>query len=101
MNKEIFEYIRRRKGGKVHKVGIILATVTDNSVIKIGWSKTNTKVGDKFDLNEGLLMARNRATTLGITDVPSAPLCIRRQLRQFGARAVRYFKDARGLCMPV
>ena len=94
---EIFEYIRRRKGGKVHKVGIVFGVAVDG-VIKVGWSKCNFKAGDKFDTLMGLQMALNRA--MG-QDIKPTPNCIRRQLRQFGSRCVRYFKNANKMDIPV
>jgi len=93
---EIFEYIRRRYHGKVYKTGIILGVVNDN-VVKIGWSKCNLKC-DKFDVTLGLQMAINRA--MAKESAPTAPNCIRRQLRGFGARCVRYFKDANKIELP-
>ncbi len=97
MNKEIFEYIRRRKSGKTYKVGIIVG-VDNNGVIKIGWSKCNLKSGDEFDLDCGMKMARERAINVEC-DVMT-PDCIRKQVRRFGARAVRYFKGANTLLLP-
>ena len=105
MQKEIFEYIRKRRHGKVAKVGVIVA-VEDDGRIKIGWSKCCIKakkgaenMTDKFDFVHGLNLAKNRAK--GVSDSPKAPDSIRRQIRQMGARAVRYFKDASSLVMPV
>ena len=92
----IFEYIRRRKAGKTFKVGIVLG-VSRNHNIHLGWSKCNIKE-DKFDFAAGSGMAYERAVGLRIS--PPAPLCIRTQLRRFGGRCVRYFKDARQLVLP-
>lgn len=103
---EIFEYIRRRKNGKTIKVGIILGTVIpiqtspDPQTIKIGWSKCNIKLGDEFNVKQGLELARARAYGETPTTTPT-PNCIRRQVRQFGSRAVRYFQDAHKLELPV
>jgi len=93
---EIFEYIRRRKGGKTIKVGVVFAVKVDDAV-KIGWSKANIKAGDKFDTLLGLQYALNRA--MKPDNVPT-PNCIRKQLWCFGARAVRYFKDVRRIELP-
>lgn len=93
---EIFEYIRRRKGGKTVKVGVVFAVKVDDAV-KVGWSKANIKAGDKFDSLLGLQYALNRA--MKPDNVPT-PNCIRKQLRCFGARAVRYFKGARRIELP-
>jgi len=104
MNKdnEIFEYIRRRNGGKARKVGVILGTCKDG-VIKIGWSKCNEKCGDTFDSHSGISIARDRI--IGIDRRPSilttpVPSCISSQVRQFSARCVRYFKGANKLEIP-
>ena len=93
--KEIFEYIRKRRHGKVMKVGVILGRYNDG-VVKVGWSKCNIKK-DRFILNEGLDLARKRITLLPSTQIPVTPLCIRRQFRKFGGRCLRYFKDAKAL----
>ena len=97
-HKEIFEYIRKRRGGKTHKVGIILGTIIDDT-IRIGWSKCNVKEGDKFHLKTGMSIARSRTSDEPLTRA-EAPKCIRRQVRRFGARCVRYFKDAKRMEFP-
>jgi len=93
---EIFEYIRRRRGGKVHKVGVIYGTTEDNT-IKIGWSKCNIKEGDEFNADLGVLLAKERA----IESPANAPLCMKRHLRNFSCRCLRYFKDAKKIALPV
>ena len=102
---EIFEYIRRRKSGKVIKVGVILGTViSPNSyTIRIGWSKCNFKAGDKFSIEEGIKLAKKRAYNEADFESTTThvPNCIRRQIRQFGSRCIRYFKDAHKLELPV
>lgn len=98
---EIFEYIRRRKGGKTIKVGVIIGRLASDKVIKIGWSKCNFKMGDKFDVAEGVEIAKRRTKDTGIAqEIPPTPLCIKGQVRRFGARCVRYFQDARTLELP-
>jgi hypothetical protein len=87
---EIFEYIRRRKSGKVMKVGVILGLLVGDTV-KIGWSKCNI-MADKFDASTGLGIAKNRAEAPKNTITPPpTPKCIKKQVRQFGSRCVRYF----------
>lgn len=95
---EIFEYIRRRKNGKTIKVGVIIG-VKEGKAVKIGWSKCNVKVGDKFDPDFGVKMAKDRAISANVGQ--PAPLCIQKQIRQFGARCARYFKGAKTIEMPV
>jgi hypothetical protein len=98
MQTEIFEYVRRRKGGRNYKVGVLLGTV-DEGTIKIGWSKCNLKEGDEFDSLEGMQMAKNRALNT-LTSAPAIPKCLNSQARHFGARCLRYFKDAKNLELP-
>jgi hypothetical protein len=96
--KPIFEYIQRRKGGKNIKVGVIVGLVDRGNTIKIGWSKCNI-AKDVFAKHTGLLMATNRALDKEEKFVP-APNCIHRQLRQFGGRCLRFYKDSNILVMP-
>ena len=91
----IYEYIRKRKAGKVYKTGVIVA-INDNDTIKIGWSKCNLKK-DEFDPIQGKKFAIDRAVKVDNTPVPD---CIKTQLRRFGARSVRYFKGAKQLLLP-
>jgi hypothetical protein len=86
----IFEIVRER-----HKrVGVIVGFIQDD-VIKIGWAKCNRKLGDVFDREEGLTLAQARA--IKMTDAPPLPLCMRRQVNDFCARCVRYFKNAKAM----
>ena len=94
---EIFEYIRRRKGGQVRKVGILVGRKNANHEIRIGWSKCNFKMGDQFDFARGWMIATDR---MNGKVAPSSPLCLNRQLRKFAARCIRYFKGAMSLTMP-
>jgi len=95
---EIFEYIRRRKAGKTLKVGVVLGTLV-NGVIRVGWSKCNLKAGDKFAPAPGIAIAKQRSNLSHLTITP-VPDCIKRQIRAFGGRCVRYFKDAKKLELP-
>lgn len=96
---EIFEYIRRRKGGKTHKVGVVLG-LKENGVIKVGWSKCNQSIqhGDIFNVAKGIELARSRARN-DTTTTPT-PLCVKSQVRRFSSRCVRYFRDSNTLTMP-
>jgi hypothetical protein len=95
---EIFEYIKRRKGGMNYKVGVKYATVQGDA-IKIGWSKCKTKE-DVFIPADGISMAKARALGEICVHTPT-PNCIKEDLRRFGARALRYFKNATKLELPV
>lgn len=86
---EIFEYINRNSNGVNKKIGVIVG-MNDNGTIKIGWSKCNVKM-DVFNRHTGLKMAKERA----LKGNPPAPACFRKHLRQFSARCVRYFKNAK------
>jgi len=88
-NKPIFEYIRRRYKGRLQKVGVIYGNV-HAGVIKVGWSQCNLKSGDKFNPQTGLDIAEKRTA---LNDGVNPPPHIRRQLRRFGARCIRYFKQ--------
>lgn len=94
---EIFEYLRRHKGGQVRKVGILVGRKNANHEIRIGWSKCNFKMGDKFDFARGWMIATDRMTG---KVAPSVPLCLNRHLRRFAGRCIRYFKGANCLIMP-
>jgi len=95
---EIFEYIKRRKGGMNHKIGVKYATVQGDA-IKIGWSKCNISL-DPFIPADGISMAKARALGELCVHTPT-PECIKEDLRRFGARALRYFKNATKLELPV
>ena len=98
----IHEYIRKRKNGHTHKVGVILGTLVNiggDAVIKIGWSKCNIKE-DTFNSERGIELAKGRVYNETPTITPT-PDSIRKQVRQFGARCVRYFKNVNRLELPV
>ena len=101
ITEEIFEYIRRRHHGKTLKVGVIIG-VKDGKAVKIGWSKCNLKLGDVFNRQVGLKLALNRALPLPMPKSKSVPTpnCIRKQVRNFGIRCLRYFKDANKIEIP-
>ncbi len=90
MSAVIFEYIKVRRHGKVQKIGVIMATEVERE-IRIGWSKCNTDL-DKFDSDRAQVIAVKRIS--GEEKMPKTPDCIKRQIRQFAARSVRYFQNA-------
>ena len=94
---EIFEYIRKRKAGRTFKVGVIIG-YNENGVIKVGWSKCNINK-DVFNPDIGLSLAKERANKP--LSPLSPPLCVQSQVRRFGARCVRYFKNANQLILPI
>ena len=99
MQDQIFEYIRRRKGGKTIRVGVILGKKVDDAVL-IGWSKCNQSAqhGDIFNAAKGVQIALDRAC--GNANVPAVPKCVERQVRAFAARCCRYFRDAYKIEIP-
>ena len=83
----IFEVVKERR----KRVGVMVGLKQDGT-IKIGWSKCNRKLGDKFDQNEGISLAEARA--IKMASAPQLPLCMGRQMANFQNRCRRYFKDA-------
>ena len=103
---EIFEYIKERKGGMNHKIGVKYATVQGDA-IKIGWSKCtirsktkNPADEDAFIPEDGLRLAKARALGELCVHTP-VPECLKEEIRRFGARSLRYFKNATKLELPV
>jgi len=94
---EIIEYVRERKNGQVQKVGVLVGQITDDNDIDIGWSKVALKregnIEDIFDKNRGLTIARGRTSI--INDKTIIPHVIRKQLKTFRNRCLRYFKGSK------
>lgn len=89
----IHEYIRERVPDKRKRpIGVIVGTVIDE-VIYVGWSKTNIKLGDKFDKKFGIDLALKRAK--GLVDTPKLPPQMKVQMREFQVRCLSYFKQAK------
>jgi hypothetical protein len=105
---ELIEYIWRRKNGRNIKSGVIVGNVV-NGVIKIGWSKCNISE-DPFIPFIGLNMARARIMKNNVDNFlvdisdeelnANVPDCIRSQVRNFGIRCLRYYKDTNKLEIP-
>jgi len=89
---EIFEYVTKRFHKKNHKVGVVVGLREGDKVV-IGWSKTNLKAKDAFNLKHGIDLAKQRAQ--GLAPFPPTPPCMVRQLSNFSARCVRFFKGAK------
>jgi hypothetical protein len=93
MANAIHEYVRERIPSKGKQpVGIIVGTVDSENKIRIGWSKTNWKAGDKFDKGFGKALALHRA--LGWDEQPSLPVQMTDQMKRFEKRCSKYFKQA-------
>ncbi len=87
MHDTIHEYIRER--GRIS--GVMLGTVIDGE-IRIGWSKTNFRAGDKFNKDEGLRIALSRAKG-EYPDEREMPHVVIRNMREFQIRCLRYFQQ--------
>ena len=92
--KYIFEYIRKRNHGANRRVGILVGGLDDKKKIVVGWSKCNFKAGDKFNYDAGMKLACEKAKNF-----TPAPITIKKQLRRFETRCIRYFKDAMGMSL--
>ena len=88
MNKEIFEYVRKRRYGQDCKVGIIVAR-NDHGLIRIGWSQCNEEEGDIFSKEAALAWARSR-----MLESVEVPVHLKRAYEAMKDRALRYFKGA-------
>lgn len=93
MQTEIFEYVKTKRG----RVGVLLGTMKDD-VIRIGWSRCNTKRCDVFDPKEGIKLAKHRATN-DFNTYP-IPQSLNKQARKFSSRCLRYFQNAKGIRLP-
>jgi len=76
-------------------VGVLYAGgAQEGGSYHIGWSKTNTLLGDKFDKNIGIKMAIGRSKANIQKILPdSIPLSIRRNVKRFEKRCQRYYKQ--------
>lgn len=96
MEKIIQTYVRERVTGKgKQKVGIIVGLVDEGGNIVTGWAKANIKAGDAFDKHDGACIALKRA--LGKEEVPATPVQMVKQIRNFQARCLKYFQQAKGI----
>jgi len=82
------QFVRDRKG---NPRGIVVSTkMHDEDHIRIGWSYTNLKIGDRFDKDRGLIIAKDRIRTDTNRKIPCAVLKV--ATNGFIARSLRYFK---------
>ena len=91
MNKDntLMQFVRDRRG---QPRGIVVATVIDNS-IRMGWSYTNTKAGDRFNKQRGLQIALGRADT-GVGMRVKIPHNVEKVLEKMARRADAFYKNA-------
>lgn len=71
--------------------GYVVATVI-NDAVRVGWSYTNTKMGDRFDKQKGFAIALGRAEN-GWGKNVRVPHNVSKSLDNIVKRAVRYYKN--------
>lgn len=71
--------------------GMVVATVIDGT-IRLGWSHTNTKAGDRFDKRKAFIIALGRAEN-GWGPNKTVPVSTTKVLNKMVDRAVRYYKN--------
>lgn len=82
------QFVRNRKG---NPIGIIVATkMSDENHVRVGWSYTHVKAGDRFNKERGLGIAMDRAHTNTNRKVPHAVLKV--ATNGFITRSLNYFK---------
>jgi len=83
----LIQFVRDRKG---QPRGLVVATIIDDE-IRLGWSYTNTKAGDRFNKNRAFQIALGRAET-GQGNNVVTPHSVRRVMDRIAVRAERYYK---------
>jgi hypothetical protein len=91
MQNEITQYIRKTANGRTQKVGVLVAGITENGIIQIGWSKAALSRGDNFDMQKGSKIAVGRMIEGSNISVPRS---IRQDVIGFMGRCKRYYKNA-------
>mgnify|MGYP000152929704 CR=1 FL=1 len=81
------QLVRDRKGDPR---GMVIATVVNNTV-RIGWSYTNTKAGDRFNKKKAIIIATGRAEKGWGQKVKTTHQVIK-SLNQIVERSIRYYK---------
>lgn len=95
--KGLMEYLRKRRGGKRVKSGVLLATKVKNKKgkkrILVGWSKCKLTV-DKFNREIGMQIAEGRiASRLNKEKKKTkVPPSIKEQVEEFVKRCEVYYK---------
>ncbi len=92
---DLFQYLRKRRGGKVVKSGVLVAQKVKGKVL-VGWSKCKLTGGhpDTFDVERGKDIANGRihAFLNEERDGHEVPPSIRDNVKEFTERCKRYFK---------
>lgn len=84
------QFVRDRKG---QPRGMVVATVIDNA-IRVGWSYTNTKAGDRFDKKKAFVIALGRAEN-GWGPNVTVPHSVSNVYELMALRALTYFKNTK------
>lgn len=84
----LVQFVRDRKG---QPRGLVVATVIDNE-IRLGWSYTNTKAGDRFNKQRAFQIALGRAET-GQSERVMTPHSVIKVMNQVAVRAERYYRN--------
>jgi hypothetical protein len=84
-NKFLLKYKRDSKG---NRTGVIISFRDNDGVVKVGWSKCNTKL-ESFDKHIGIHKAIECAR---MTNPHNIPHSIKRDLVEMQERALRYFR---------
>ena len=98
-DKELMEYLRKRRNGQRIKSGVLLAKrvkTKKGKRVLVGWSKCKLtgKTPDKFDRAMGLQIAEGRITSRieNGTKKTKLPPSIKEQVQAFVKRCKDYFK---------
>ena len=84
----LVQFVRDRDG---QPRGLVVATVIDDK-IRLGWSYTNTKAGDRFNKEKAHKIAFGRAEHRWGSCV-NMPHLVKKVYEKMTDRAVRYFKN--------
>ena len=84
MEKLIYQRTRDRK----HQPNGVVLAVKHRNGIRFGWSKANSKAGDKFDLKAGVELATERALNGCTVPIPNS---IQNDYTDMVNRGCRYF----------
>lgn len=82
------QFVRDRNG---QPRGLVVATVIDNAV-RLGWSYTHIKAGDRFNKERAYIIAFGRAENGWGTNV-QVPHKVSKVYEKMTNRAVKYFKN--------
>ena len=94
MQTTIHEYVKKSVAGRKRVVGVLVGTIDEANIVRIGWSRVNISAGDRFNKERGYGLAHER--TKAEEFVP-APPSLETNLLGFHERCLRYFKNQSGM----